>query len=67
MQVNFGALPLVKMPAEMPMVPLCMSQQKIGRGISVYSAHLTLLEQAIAVSVLSLCPSVKHMDCDKMK
>jgi len=31
------------------------------------SAHLTLLERALAVDFLSVCPSVKCVDCDKKK
>jgi len=35
--------------------------------ISVFSEHLTLLERAIVVIILSVCLSVYGMDCDKMK
>jgi len=45
-----------------------VTQQRIVRFIS---PHLTLLKRAIAVAFLSLClsvrPSVKRVDCDKMK
>jgi len=33
----------------------------------VFSKHLTLLERAIVIVILSFCLSVKRLDCDKMK
>ena len=35
--------------------------------VIIFNAHLTLLERALAVNFLSICLSVRRVDCDKTK